>query len=239
MTIDACAIPQPSACAIPTPVSCAIPEPAACTYAPEPPLRWEWRTFDFQPERWARLLRQVELTPATAPSHETYLLTPRSPDNVKIREGRVEVKRLLRTSPAGLELWRPALKAEFPLDPDTVLALCHAWRCEQPETIPTIATPDALITWVTRALPEVRVIPIRKIRRRFRLGACEGESVTLDSGNARLESLALEHHDPAVLNEALAELQLSGARNINYVAGLKRFLGWSLDAAHCVPAMPV
>lgn len=217
--------------------ACSIPQPAACTYAPEVPLCWEWRTFHYQAHRWDRLLRQVELTPASAPANVTYLLTPASPDNVTIRDGHIEVKRMLRTSPAGLELWRPSLKQEFPLDPKAVSALCHAWRCEQPEIMPSVATPEALLAWVSRALPAVRVIPVRKLRRRFRLGECEGEWVTLESGSARLESLSLGHHDPMVVLQAMAELQLSGAPNINYVAGLKRFLGWSLDTAHCAPEL--
>ncbi|MES2125238.1 MAG: hypothetical protein V4503_11185 [Gemmatimonadota bacterium] len=232
-------LPQANAGGTPVPTTGAVPVPPACTFAPEPPLRWEWRTFDYQAQRWARLLQQVELTPTPGPSSETYLLTPRSPDNVKIRNGRVEVKQLLRTSPDGLELWRPSLKEEFPLDSRTVSALCHAWQCEQPEVTPVLPTPEALTAWITRTLPEVRIIPIRKLRHRFRLGECEGEWASIESDDATLETLALEHHDPAVLRQALDTLRLTDAPNINYVTGLKRFIGWTLDPVHRIPEIPV
>lgn len=217
-----------SACQLPQSSSCAIPQP--------PPLRWEWRTFDYQLERWARLLRQVELLPSPEPSYEWYLLTPASADNVKLRGSGVEVKRLLRTNSSGLELWQPAFKCEFPLGPDAVRRLCDVWGVELPGIAPVLANGDALVSWLTRALPEVRVIPVRKLRRRFRVLHCEGEWVTLEIGDRKLECLALEHHDPGVVSAALVALRLQGARNINYVEGLKRLLGWQVDAAHCVPA---
>lgn len=228
LTTNACPLPQPVASAIPHPDACAVPQ--------LPSLRWEWRTFDYQPERWAHLLHQVELLPSPAPAEEVWFLTPASPDIVKITHGRIEARRLLRTSASGLELWQPSLTADFPLQSDTVMALCDAWRCDRPARAPTVLDAAALLGWIDRALPQVRVLPVRKLRRRFRLLHCEGEWVTFETEAGQLESLSLEHHDPAIVHGALVALRLNGARNINCVDGLKRLLGWQLDAAHCVPA---
>lgn len=175
------------------------------------------------------MLKQVELLPASASSSEIYLLSRHSPDNVKLRSGRVEVKQLLCTSATGLELWRPCLKAPFPLDADVVSDLCDAWRCEHPARVPLLGTAEMLLNWVARTLPMVQPLPIRKLRRRFRIATCAGEWATVESNGVRRESLSLEHSDLAVVLAAMDALDLTGEPNTNYVTGLKQFLGWSLD----------
>ncbi|HUH21383.1 MAG TPA: hypothetical protein VLZ09_05885, partial [Gaiellaceae bacterium] len=76
--------------------------------------RWEWRTFghDFgDGERWfaAREAERAE------ESDETYVLSRESDASVKVRGGQLDVKRRERVDDAGLEQWRPVLKASFPL----------------------------------------------------------------------------------------------------------------------------
>ena len=70
-------------------------------------LRWEWRT-------------EADLdAPAgeVAESDEVYFLSDSSDASVKLRDGRLDVKVLERVED-GLQLWRPVVKAEFPLDAD-------------------------------------------------------------------------------------------------------------------------
>lgn len=233
---NTCSLPLPAICSLPEPTACSLPEPAACTLPASPPLQWEWRTFDYQPQRWSWLLHHVELTPSPEPSSEVFLMTPETADDIRLTRGHLEVKRLVRTSASGLEAWRPVLSETFPLYPATVFELCDSWGVSCPVMLPEMPTSTAFLSWLGRTLPSVRIIAARKVTRRFRVLGCDGEWVTLQSGENRLETLSLAHHDPAVIQGAMLELRLMGAPNINYTKGLKRFLGWHLDSAHCVLA---
>ena len=77
--------------------------------------RWEWRTFDTSLNaiegRIAGALEHV----APHTSAEIYLLRLGGPQNAKIRDGILDVKRLQQVDVNGLELWEPVLKAKFPL----------------------------------------------------------------------------------------------------------------------------
>ena len=77
--------------------------------------RWEWRTLDSSLNaiavRFATALERV----APHTSAEIYLLRLGGPQNAKIRDGILDVKRLHQVDVSGLELWEPVLKAKFPL----------------------------------------------------------------------------------------------------------------------------
>ena len=69
--------------------------------------RWEWRTFDASLNaiegRVAGALEHV----APHTSAEIYLLRLGGPQNAKIRDGILDVKRLQQVDVIGLELWEP------------------------------------------------------------------------------------------------------------------------------------
>src|SRR4029079_6150988 len=76
--------------------------------------RWEWRTFG---ERFGAAeglldLREVE---RVAESDELYVLSQESDASVKVRDTRLDVKRLEAVDGNGLEQWRPVLKGSFPI----------------------------------------------------------------------------------------------------------------------------
>ena len=75
--------------------------------------RWEWRSFGRHfPEAASRL---AKLRPVGAQeSDELYLLSIAG-DNVKVRDGLMDIKALREVNADGLELWMPIMKAGFPL----------------------------------------------------------------------------------------------------------------------------
>ena len=76
--------------------------------------RWEWRTFGEHFDAAEDLL--ATLSPQTIrTSEELYILSMLSDASVKIRDGLMDVKHLLRVNDDGLELWVPVLKTAFPL----------------------------------------------------------------------------------------------------------------------------
>jgi hypothetical protein len=75
--------------------------------------RWEWRAFgeSFGGRRDAL----GELTRARGGERRLYLLSVASNESVKVRGGRLDLKRLQRVDEDGLEQWEPVMKAAFPV----------------------------------------------------------------------------------------------------------------------------
>lgn len=174
-----------------------VQDPLSDAGAPIVP-RWEWRTFGprvpLPLEFWdgAAGLQEAE-------SEETYLLSPMSPHNVKLREGRVEIKRLERTDAAGLELWQPTLKESFPVSHETLEKICLA----------------------------LGVLPVTISKRRTRLSIfdCSGEHVELHVGHERWESLAFEDEHPDRILAVLHHLHIDSRLNESYPRALRRIVG--------------
>ena len=95
------------------------------TLAPMIVPRWEWRTFgDTFGEAEARL---AALPPTRVDdSEELYILSSRVEGSIKVRDGKLDVKRLERRSEDGLEQWRPVANAEFPIAATDVASLLAA-----------------------------------------------------------------------------------------------------------------
>ena len=95
--------------------------------------RWEWRTFDASLNaiegRIAGALEHV----APHTSAEIYLLRLGGPQNAKIRDGILDVKRLQQVDVNGLELWEPVLKAKFPLSQNDVATAFLEWQLSLPD----------------------------------------------------------------------------------------------------------
>jgi exopolyphosphatase/guanosine-5'-triphosphate,3'-diphosphate pyrophosphatase len=194
--------------------------------------RWEWRCFA---PRLAPLAARAGLPAGTKAreSDERYLLdrSGRITDTVKIRDGRLDVKRLLRTGAEGLESWAPVLKAAFPLGRETVAA---AFGPLLPRGGPLREsyTLDELIG----AIPALLVVDVHKSRRGFAFRECLAELAELTCGEARLESFALEHEDPARVLAALRALGLDPGANTSYGPGLRGVLG--LEPPHLAASSP-
>ena len=93
--------------------------------------RWEWRTFGEPLDSADRALASYEIT-SDHDSDETYLLSVHSDASVKIRDGLMDVKHLREVDDAGLELWLPVMKAQFPLAADDVAAVFSTLKIDVP-----------------------------------------------------------------------------------------------------------
>jgi|CXWL01.1.fsa_nt_gi hypothetical protein len=192
--------------------------------------RWVWRSFDYQPRRWHEVLRDALPTQPGRMLSETYLLTRQSMNLVKLRQDRVDVKRLLTAEASGLERWQPVRDAVMPLAPEVVADLCALWQCEAPPACPTVGSPDELYAFLSRHLRDVQVLPARIWRRDYHLHDCMVQRATMLVGGTVLEMLAFEHQDLATLRAALRAVRLTGEENTSCLMALRRQLGWPIGA---------
>jgi hypothetical protein len=186
-------------------------------------LRWEWRCFA---PSLATSAQAVSLSsdPAFRESDEIYVLDPRGTENVKIRDGALDIKRLRQIDADGLELWEPVFKARFPLGRSDLVAVSAV--CPLPlETLPRETyTIEQFIEEVSLRA-DLHVARVHKSRRVFTFAGCIAELVRLAVESRTIESFSLEHEDPKRILAALHTLGLDGHANTNYSLGLRRALG--------------
>ena len=186
--------------------------------------RWEWRTFgaDFgaADQRFAAL--QIE---KVQESDEIYVLSPATDANVKIRDALMDIKTLEQTSPAGLEQWRPVMKATFPLARDEVNGVCAALGVTPPSPGRNASTLEQLRAELMAPTRRVRVVAVHKRRRRYTIGECMAEMTDVIVDGKRVRTVAIESEDADRVIAAVREMELAGFRNTSYPRGLKALVG--------------
>jgi exopolyphosphatase/guanosine-5'-triphosphate,3'-diphosphate pyrophosphatase len=188
--------------------------------------RWEWRTFgqDFgaAEQRFAALAAEGVQT-----SEEIYLVSTASDANVKIRDDMVDIKLLERVDANGLEQWRPALKAPFPLA-DSALAQVRA-ALGLPAGPPQKGGQSlaGLLAAMASAGGRVRVVNVRKRRARFHVHDCIGELTDVIANGTKIRTVAIEDADPAKVIASVRAMELDRYPNISYPRGLRQVIGGS------------
>jgi len=183
--------------------------------------RWEWRSFgshfgDAEARLKARVADKLQH------SDETYLLSPVSDANVKIRDGLMDIKRLEKTDTHGFEQWRPVLKEAFPLPAATIEAVFAALGVASPPK-PAAITLDQLLAEVTSD-SRLRTLAVHKARTRYQLEGCMSELTEVVANGKTIRTIAVESEDPALIAAALRALSLEGLENVSYPRGLKRLV---------------
>jgi hypothetical protein len=193
----------------------------------EPPARFEFRLFGQCFEQEEQRLRTLASVDSIVESRETYFLAaPPDPGrNVKLRDGRLELKRLVEER-QGLERWRPAGQWALPVTSGTVLELLapdHAttWR----HTLPASLDLGKLLAFVAR--PEIPLYRAEVFKRRilFAPAGCRAELDQLLVNGAAIQSLALEAEEPDAVLALRAALGVDTRENASYPRALCRIMG--------------
>jgi hypothetical protein len=183
--------------------------------------RWEWRAFG--QGFGAAEGRILAVAGEERRTEEIYLISPWSDLNVKIRDGHLDVKSLVRTNASGLEQWQPVLKEKFPIGASTVAALLVDWHME-----PTPIASDRkfsqirLLSLLGDVAPEIAIIPVAKRRRTGELSGCVIEIGWLEAEGQLMETLAIESEDATRVTALLEMLGLDALDNVNSVSELRR-----------------
>lgn len=189
--------------------------------------RWEWRVFGdrfpiAEAEFGARTPTGVQ------DSDETYLLAP-SGDNVKVRDGLLDIKELQEVDAEGLQRWSPILKATFPLSDADAATAAEALGLPPLPMGGEPLTLDALLG--SRAVTEgrVRVVPVRKHRVRYSVGGCMTEAADIEVDGRPTRTVAVEGEDRAAVLTTVRAMGLGGYRNTSYPVGLAAILNGTTE----------
>src|SRR5690349_12739273 len=159
--------------------------------------RWEWRVFG---ERFPIAEEDFRARTPTGvqDSEELYLLAP-SGDNVKIRDGLLDIKELRETDADGLQRWSPILKASFPLSTDDVVAALDALGLPPASDLPQPLTLEDLLAAHTGPDGTVRAVRVHKHRVRYSVGGCLAEVSDIEVDGRPTRTVAVEGEDKAAV----------------------------------------
>ena len=203
----------------------------------QPPARYEFRLFGQCFGEQDRRLRALAPCEEISESREIYFLGQRGirEHNVKLRNGRLELKRL-RERREGMERWEPAGLWEFPLAMEVIDTLLQPLAAVEPQVaLPAQVSLEELLRYVARA--DVALVRADLFKRRFifTAGACRAEVDELLVNGAAIVSVALESEDLAAALELRSQLLLDGYENVSYPLALARIVGlepWPGEDAH-------
>lgn len=202
---------------------------------PDMPPRHEFRAWaeDFGAVR-DRLAAVARAARDEAPREEFYLLPAAdSPHNVKIRSGTLDIKTRLAEA-GGLELWRPTLKASFPL-PAGVIAdrILPALDLAAPGLRRSRYTAAQFLDEVMAPNPDVAVARVTKRRRRYDFDGAQAEVARVAIGALACETIAVESEDADRVRALVVELGLDGFTNVDYPRAIRSMLRGALPPSDC------
>lgn len=186
--------------------------------------RWEWRTFAESLEsEGARVLSHGEAK--VKESKEVYILSRKSNENTKIRDGLMDIKSLQAVNDDGLEQWRPIMKEQFPLPSAKLADLLEILKVDAPENLKESYTYDEFIEEVVKPHPDLVAVDVSKRRNGLTINGTTVEYAETEFNFVPLQTICVEHADPKLVMATVRELGLDQFDNINYIAAMKRVVG--------------
>lgn len=181
--------------------------------------RWEWRTFECR-ARPADAQLRARATAIRA-SEEWYIVGDNSRENVKIRQGVLEVKTLQREE-SGLQLWQPVLKVPFPVDAaDVRVVAAHLGVTLAPLDRLAYTIEEWLSDIVART-PGLTPARVQKTRYGSTLDECLVEVADLLIDNTPVVTIAVESEDPDRVRRTVNALGLDACPAEDYVTAIRR-----------------
>jgi len=184
--------------------------------------RWEWRAFGAAFSGAEDALARSTSGPPHE-SDEIYFLAS-SGQNVKFRDGLMDVKVLKQVDRDGLEQWVPVMKAEFPLPAADVRTVLEALDVTEPQLrYGSYALAEFILEFARPGGP-IRAVRVGKRRERCTIGSCRAEISDVEAFGYATRTLAVESEDPAAVIAAVRGLGLGDRVNTSYPKGLAALL---------------
>ncbi len=186
--------------------------------------RWEWRTFGNNLRGYMQKFEPFEKI-GVKESEETYILSRRSDDNIKIRFEMVDIKTLLRRSPDGIEQWTVLGKNGFPVDINQLALIFKAFGIALPWLDKDEYEYDEFMNGIVANLPDLVMVEVTKTRHIFNIegGICEFAEVTFNE--KPIQTIAFEHEDIDLVRKLAKRFVEENTPNINYIRAMKKSAG--------------
>lgn len=186
--------------------------------------RWEWRTFgdDFNGSS-----NPFTAYPSKPPqdSDETYFLSPVTSENVKVRDGLMDIKKFQQANADGLEQWKPVLKQGFPFPATEVSRVFDVLGIALPHMERSEYTLEQFIDELIKPVTGLRAVSVHKRRTRYTVEGCMAELAEVSVDGKKTLTIAMELEDAAQVIATVCKLGLDRYENISYPRGLKQLVG--------------
>jgi len=184
--------------------------------------RWEWRTFGESFGESETLIKGYDAK--VRESSEIYILSSMSNDNTKVRDMLMDIKYLVQVNENKLEQWNPLMKASFPISLESLNTVAKSWKVDISKDIKDGMTYEEFIAMV-KSNPNLKAVDVFKNRHGYMINNCIVELAYLKFDGKPINTVAVEHEDPALVYETVKMLKLDKFENINYLRALKNSVG--------------
>jgi hypothetical protein len=193
--------------------------------------RFEFRSFGQSFDNaWKRMARFSVPVPEKVwerNSDEVYIISRTNDiNNTKIRDGKMDIKTFVQTVD-GLEQWNPLMKGEFPIAKEVLeKEVFPAFQVAMPKLDKATYTYDEFMAMI-KANKDLAAVRVHKQRFGFMVNntICEVGYVLING--ARVVTINSESTETADIKKTIADCQLEGVENINYLQAIKRVIGMS------------
>jgi hypothetical protein len=188
--------------------------------------RFEFRIFGQDFDTIEQRIRKEAPCDSVSESREIYLLNNEDCDrNVKIREGKLEIKCLIERF-NGLERWKPEGEWAFPIDlatlPDKLFPVA---ALERISPFPASLTEKELLNHVAQGSVPLYRAQLFKRRFRFTFRNCPVERDVVLVNGAAIESIAIESQHAEQVFAVRSALGLEQFENVAYPLAISRIMG--------------
>jgi hypothetical protein len=187
--------------------------------------RWEWRTFGQtfgKSEENIKLHKEVFFKK----SEEKYILSKMSNENIKIRDGLIDIKSLRQVNSNRLEQWYPAMKESCPISKEKLEALFRDFfKVPVPEFKREAYSYAEFLDELVVPCDLLCIVEVYKERHIFEINQATVEIADTKFNRVPMRTVCVEHADPANVIATVRELGLDGFENINYIRAMKTAAG--------------
>lgn len=191
--------------------------------------RFEFRTFgrDFTNAAYlmSRLSMPVPEKVWERQSTETYIVSKTNDvNNTKIRDGKMDIKTFVQAVD-GLEQWNPLMKGEFPIKAEVLEnEVFPAFKVEMPKLDKDEYTLEEFMAMV-KANPDLQAVTVEKERFGYMVNDTICEVANVFINGAMVVTVNSESTELDDIKKTIADLDLEGVENINYLQAIKRVTG--------------
>jgi hypothetical protein len=188
--------------------------------------KYEFRIFTREPDAREKRIESTARLVKALEGEEIYLLSrDNDSSNVKIRDGRMDIKELLGVK-EGLELWVRTLKTPFPLDVSVLERKVYpALKIPIPRPELHRYTQEQFLGEILA--PDTHCVSAKVYKKRmlYTFDECRMECAQILIDESPYITIGVESADVEPVLKAIKILGFSAGENVNYVRALKEIKG--------------